>query len=144
MPLVAQHPGTERKFNRDVSISYNLLATDDYSAGNGNEKIAGVDGFQIVVQRLVFAITTTSARSNTFQSDVPTPFAVIPNGGQVFSPPYTFDFGEDGYVLADGASLMHKNSGAGVAASVVIQAYLRPTPESDLIANTAGTRGFSV
>lgn len=143
MPLVAQHPGVERKFNRDVSTSYVFTAADDYSI-TPRTVITGIAGFQIVVQRLLLNVTTDNAATQTWQDNTGTP---IPFAGSKASPgvgPITFDFGEDGYVLADGKSLMHKMSAAGMAGAVAIQAYLRPTPDTAITANVAGTRGFSV
>lgn len=142
MPMTVQHPGAERKFGRDVSVSYVFAAATDYSGGNGTAKIAGVANFQIVIQRILLNVTTDNAATQTFQSSDAS--QVI--AGSKASPgigPITFDFGEDGFVISDGLSFNHKMSGAGMAGSVTVQAYMRPTPDlaAGIVANVAGTRG---
>lgn len=136
-----QVPGTERKFNRNVSTSYNF----DALTPPPSPVIQGVAGFQIVVQRIELGITVDAAETQTFETDDLLSPQVIcktqPSPGTIS---ILFDFGECGFVLNDGASLVHTpDVGASEEGSVVVQAFLRPTPNTAIVAHTAGVRGRS-
>lgn len=142
--MKAQQPNTQRQFSRGVSTSYVFAGSTDYTTPH--TVIASIVGFQIVVQRILVIITGPNAAKNTFQATGSAPgatqvIATVP--GSLAEAPFTYDFGEDGFVCSDGFPLQHVMSAAGSAGSVTIEAYLRPTPDTAIVANVAGTRGMT-
>lgn len=117
---------TNLQFHEDCSVSYNLVAGDNYSA-TPNSKIAPKVGHRIYVCHILVAVITDNAATQTFRSSNATP---VPVAGTKASPgigPIEFEFGPNGYAIAEGEGLNHANSGAGLAASVTIVAYYKRT-----------------
>lgn len=140
-----QNPGTERKYHRDASVSYTIVAGTDYSTAT--TKIASLGAnFQIVLQRIAINVTTDNAATQLFQDSAGTPIIAAGTKASPGIGPILFDFGDDGFALTAGKDFQHKMSGAGLAASITVQAYQRTVPDlaAGITPNVAGTRGFSV
>lgn len=137
MGLKAQHPGSERKFGMDASISYSFLTSTDYSTAAS--KITAKAGWTIFIQKITLAVTTDNAATQLFQDSAGTPIEVAKSKASPGLGPITWDFGERGFALTEGKDFQHKMSGAGMAGAVSVQAYI--SPSSTLTANVAGTRG---
>jgi len=109
----------------DVSLSYTFLAATDYTAAENI--IAGILGQTIYVQKIVLAVTTDNAATQTFQDDAGTPIVLAKSKASPGLGPIEFDFGPDGFALTEGKGLDHLMSAAGMAGSVTITAYQRVT-----------------
>jgi hypothetical protein len=124
--------------HQNVSVSYAFLSSTDYSTASS--KITGKAGWTIFIQRIVLSVTTDNAATQTFQDSAGTP---VPGGVSKASPglgPIVWDFGEEGFALTEAKDFQHKMSGTGMAGAVVVQAYMKPTASTGLVANVAGTR----
>lgn len=139
MPFTVQHPGSERKFGQDVSISYAFTGSTDYSTANS--KITGKAGWSIYVQKILLSVTTDNAATQTFQDSAGTPVPIAMSKASPGLGPILWDFGERGVRLTSGKDFQHKMSGAGMAGAVSVQAYMAPDPDATLVANVAGTHG---
>lgn len=119
-----------RKLDRytDVSVSYTVVAATDYSTAT--QKIAGVAGETIYVQKILVVVTTDNAATQLFQDSAGTPIIVAGTKASPGIGPILFDFGPDGFALTEGKDLNHKMSAAGIAASVTITAYRKRTATS--------------
>ena len=114
-----------RNTYRDASVSYTVVAATDYTTATA--KITVLTGHTIFIQKIAFNVTTDNAATQLFQDDATTP--VIATGVKA-SPgigPLLYDFGAKGFALTEGKSFMHKMSGAGIAGTVVVEAYQRQT-----------------
>lgn len=116
-----------RKLERytNVSTSYTILAGTDYTTATS--KITGEAGWTIYIQRILVAVTTDNAATQTFQDSAGTPVLVAGTKASPGIGPILFDFGPEGFALTEGKDFQHKMSGAGLAASVTVTAYKRRT-----------------
>lgn len=124
--------------HQNVSVSYTVLAGTDYSTAQS--KITGKVGWTIYVLRILVAVTTDNAATQTFQDSAGTPILLATTKASPGLGPISFDFGDEGFALTEGKDFQHKMSAAGMAASVTVEAYMKPTASTGLVANVAGTR----
>lgn len=117
-----------RRQFKDVSTSYVIVAATDYTTPS--QKIAGKSKHTIYIQKIMLAVTTDNAATQTFQS-VTTDAKVATTKASPGLGPIEFDFGEEGYALPEGEGLEHLMSAAGMAASVTITAYQKLTGVTD-------------
>lgn len=110
---------------KDVSYSQSFVAATDYSTTT--PKIVGRPGHTIFIQLIVLSITTATAATQTFQDSSATPVLVAGTAATPVVGAHTWDFGEEGLALPEGAGFNHKMSAAGSAGGVVVQAYMKPT-----------------
>lgn len=110
----------------DVSTSYSFLAATDWTTANA--KITNAKATHaIFVVKITLSVTTDNAATQTFQSSNGTPVEFAKSKASPGLGPITWDFGPNGYKIAEGENLMHKMSAAGMAGSVTITAYRRKT-----------------
>lgn len=119
----------------DVSVSYSIVAATDYSTANA--KIAAKTGYTIYIQRILVNVSTTNAATQLFQDNASTPIIAAGTPATPALGPIVFDFGGDGFALTESKSLDHKMSGAGLAASITIQAYRKRTAALDTRSGSA-------
>jgi hypothetical protein len=112
--------------HEDVSASYAMLAADDFSSSL-HAIIAAKTGFTVYVQRIEVAVTTDNAATQLFQDTAGTAVVVAGTKASPGIGPIEFDFGADGFACTESKGLSHKNSGAGMAASITVQAYRKRT-----------------
>lgn len=113
------------RFNKDVSLSYTVVAATDYSTASS--KITGVAGWTIFVKKITVCVTTDNAATQLFQDSSSTPILVATTKVSPGLVSITFDFGERGFALTAGKDFQHKMSAAGIAASVTVDAYMAQT-----------------
>lgn len=109
----------------DVTVSYVIVAGTDYTTPTA--KIAGKAGHTIYIQKLCVSVTTDDAATQTFQDSAGTPIVAAKTKASPGLGPILFDFGPDGFALTEGKDLNHTMSAAGLAAAIVIQAYMKRT-----------------
>ena len=114
-----------RNTYRDASISYTIVAATDYSTAS--EKITVLTGHTIFIQKIAVNVTTDNAATQLFQDDASTPIIAAGTKASPGIGPILFDFGARGFALTEGKSFEHKMSGAGLAATVTVEAYQRQT-----------------
>jgi len=112
-------------YHENVSLSYTFLAATDYTTATA--KIAAKTGHTIYIQRIVLAVTTDNAATQTFQDSASTPILAAKSKASPGLGPIEWDFGPEGFALTEGKSLDHKMSAAGMAGSVTITAYRKRT-----------------
>lgn len=110
---------------RDVSTDYDFLAATDYTTAQ--EIIAAKAKHEIMIQRIVLAVTTDNAAVQTFQNDVATPDLIAKSKASPGLGAIEWDFGPVGVSCGDGQAFDHLMSAAGMAGRVSVLAYLRPT-----------------
>lgn len=132
---VAQHPGSERKFWRNMSVTKVILTTDDYSA-TPLQLIACLTGYTIFVQQVTFAVNVEHASEAKVEDEASTPVIVAEISAPSTEGPFEWPFGEDGFQCTEGKDLNYRNSGAGMGLTVYVQAYMKPT--ATLVAKAAG------
>jgi hypothetical protein len=110
---------------QDVSVSYTILAGTDYTTAN--VKITGKASWTIYIQRILVAVTTDNAATQNFQDSSSTPIEIAGTKASPGIGPIEFDFGPRGFACTADKSFQHKMSGAGLAASVTVQAYMKRT-----------------
>lgn len=118
----------ERKnlqYHENCSISYSFLAGTDYSTAN--TKIAAKTGFTINIIKITLSVTTDNAATQLWQSNNGTPVEIAKSKASPGLGPITWDFGSDGFAVAEGEALQHKMSAAGMAGTVSITAYYKRT-----------------
>ncbi len=137
-----QHPGSERILFRDMSMSANIAAADNHSV-SFLRLITCLPGMSIFIQKIQGAVIVEAATESTWQSSNGTPVPAAELGTPTTEGPFFWDFGERGYKLAEGEHLEFRNSAAGTALAMAVQAYMKPT--RDMVAKTAGaTTGYDV
>ncbi len=117
----------------NVSTSYLLLAADTAT----KHVIVGKTGFTIYIQKILVNVTTDNAATQTFQDTAGTPVVAAStkaSPGLGLATP--FDWGSEGFALTADKGLDHVISGAGLAASITVQAYRKRTATS--VGNTVG------
>jgi hypothetical protein len=118
-------------YNREQRTRYqNVSKTLTFDAATDPSTapfITGRTGYTIYVQRVLFVVTTSAAQSITVRDSNATPkvIAVLPSLSSVGT--LEFNFGDDGVPLTQGKNLDIAASGAGVAGTISVEAYLRPT-----------------
>lgn len=127
--------------NRNVSMSTSVIATDNFSSTPKHLIAAPNAGDTIYVQKICCNVTTDAAQTQTFQDTASSPIPVAtvkvsPGLGTAI-----FDFGTEGFALTAGKGLDYKNSAAGVAAAIAVQAYAKKTPDAAITPNVAGGFG---
>jgi hypothetical protein len=131
-----QHPGAERLLYRNVSTSGVVLAGDNYSV-TPLTLITCLGGtFAIFVQKITIGIITEHNSTARFRDTAGTPLVLAEIENPSTEAPYTWDFGEDGFQLTAGEDLVYANSGAGMALSYAVQAYMKAV--STMVAKAAG------
>lgn len=114
---------------KDLSRTLNLLATDTPTTV-GADFLAGRAGYTIYILRIVVHVRTAAAQTITFQDDASTPFpvAILPASAAVGDQHVLIDVQDGpGIPLTEGKNLDIVGGVAGVAATISIVAYLRPT-----------------
>ena len=130
-----------RKLWRDVSTSAVIAAADNHSA-SFLELIAALAGHSIFIQKVQFSVIVEANTESTLQSSNATPVPGVEINNPSSEGPFFWDFGERGYQVAVGEALNFRNSGAGTALVVAVQAYMKPI--GPLVAKTAGaTSGYN-
>jgi hypothetical protein len=142
MPSAAlQSADSFRKLWRDASVSVNILAADDYSA-SFLRLITCLPGYAIFIQKIQMSVNVETNAESTVQSSNATPvkFAEINNPSS--EGPFFWDFGETGAQVVADEHLNFRNSAAGTALALTVQAYMKPI--GPLVAKTAGaTSGYN-
>jgi hypothetical protein len=110
---------------RDVSTDYDFLAATDYTTAQ--EIIPAKAKHEIMIQRIVLAVTTDNAALQTFQNNVATPDLIAKSKASPGIGVIEWDFGPVGVSCQDGQSFQHLMSATGMAGRVSVLAYLRPT-----------------
>ena len=110
---------------QNVSTSYTFVAATDYTTASA--KIAAVANETIYIQKIVLAVTTDNAATQTFQDSASTPIIAAGSKASPGIGPIEWDFGPKGFALTEGKSFDHKMSAAGMAGSVTVTAYRRRT-----------------
>jgi hypothetical protein len=111
--------------HQNVSVSYSILTATDYTTATA--KITGKTGWTIYIQRILVAVTTDNAATQTFQDNAGTPIILAGTKASPGIGPIEFDFGPEGFALTADKSFMHAMSGTGLAGSVTVQAYMKRT-----------------
>ena len=108
----------------------NILATTDYSAGNGTAVLSAKSAnHQLFIQKISVSVTTYSAKTWTFQDSAGTPVPGAVGSIPAAAPTtagdaqFVWDFGPKGWPLTIATNLLLKMSAAGAAAQVHIEAY---------------------
>jgi hypothetical protein len=114
-----------RRRYKDVSVSYTILAATDYTTASS--KITGKAGYTIYIQKITVGVTTDNAATQLFQDSAGTPIEVAKTKASPGLGPIDFDFGDEGFALTEGKDFQHKMSAAGLAASITVMAYMKPT-----------------
>lgn len=122
-----------RTIFRDVSTDYDFLAATDYTTAQ--EIIAAKTKHEIMIQKIVLAVTTDNAAVQTFQNDAVTPDLIAKSKASPGIGPIEWDFGPVGVSCGDGQAFDHLMSAAGMAGRVAVLAYLRPTRNTSLVPN---------
>lgn len=118
-----------------------VLAGDDFHSTFKHLIAAPLSTDTIMVQKICCNVTTDAATSQTFQDTAGTPIVL---GAVKVSPGLgmnIFDFGTEGFALTPGKGLDYKNSAAGVACAISVQAYTKKTPDAAITPNVAGGFG---
>lgn len=123
---------------QNLSGGIALLATDDYSSTPYHFAV-GQAKWTIFIQRITLGITTDNAATLSFQDTAGTPVVAAKSRASPGLGPISWDFGQEGFPLTEGKGLDIKNSAAGLACSITIQAYRRLTSAN--VANVPGTQG---
>lgn len=126
---------------QNATAALAVATSADYSGTPHHLIAAGRSTDTLYVQRIVVSITTSAAKTLTFQdsSGSPVAIAAVPSGQAVGA--VVFDFGPEGFPLPVGTGLDLANSGAGVGAALVAQGYRRTAPGTALTPNVAGSFG---
>lgn len=115
-----------RTFYQDVSREVVFLAANDFTVLGADFIPVKNANYQLFIQRIIVNVATVAAQSITFQDDAGTPvvIAVLPasaaRGVQLI-----LDGGTDGIPLTAGKNLDITASAAGVAGSIVVEAYMK-------------------
>lgn len=107
-----------------------------YSSRNANASVLAADtatveiidvtksvNHRLYIQKITVSVTTDAAQSLTFQDEAGTPVLDAKTKASPGLGPIVFDFGPQGYPLTLGKGLDMVISGAGLAATVHIEAY---------------------
>jgi hypothetical protein len=111
----------ERALFGDVSTSATYTA-----ASTTATLIAAKTNFTIYVQRIIVWISTDAAQSWSFQDSSAKQCADVPSSPGD-STRWDFDYGAKGFPLTESASLTATMSAAGLAGTVVVEAYQKLT-----------------
>lgn len=111
---------------KDVSGSTTLLATDDLST-TARVLVALKAGYTIFVQRVIVAVTTDDAATQLLQDSASTPLIIGKTKASPGLGPIIFEYGDEGAALTEAKNFELKNSGAGLAARISWEGYLKPT-----------------
>lgn len=117
---------------KNVSAGSVLLAGDDLSS-TPRVLIALVAGFTIFIQRIVVSVTTDNAATLSFQDSAGTPVVAAKTKASPGLGVIVYDFGPEGFALTEGKELDLKNSAAGLAAVIEVQAYQKATGVTTLL-----------
>lgn len=111
---------------KDVSTSLNLLATDTPTTV-GAALIALAAKYTIYIQRISVHVRTSAAQALTFQDNNGTPkvVAILPASAAAGDIHVLID-SDEGIPLTEGKQL-DMTGAAGVAATIEIAAYIKPT-----------------
>lgn len=125
---MSDHEHINLVYHADVSTSYALLATDNYSV-TPKVVIAAKASHTIYITRIRVMVTTDNAATQTFQDTTAiTPIlAAKTKASPAVGTMIDFFFGPNGFALTEGKGLDHVNSGAGLAGSVTVTAYQKRT-----------------
>lgn len=113
---------------KDLSRALNLLATDTPTTV-GADFLAGRAGYTIYILKIIVHVRTAAAQAITFQDDAGTPvvIAVLPASAAAGDQHVLVDVQDGpGIPLTEGKNL-DITGAAGVAATISIVAYLKPT-----------------
>ncbi len=115
-----------RKVWKDVTRTL-LLATGDTPTTVGADFIVGPAKHTIYVQKIVVHVKTAAAQVLSFQDDASSPLvlAVLPASAAVGDQHLLLD-SEEGVPCTEGKNFEIVGA-AGVGATIIVQAYLRPT-----------------
>lgn len=107
-----------------------------YSSRNANATVLAADtatveiidttksaNHRLYIQKIIVSITTDAAQSLTFQDEAGTPLVVAKTKASPGLGAIVFDFGPQGFACSLGKGLDMVISGAGLAASVHVEAY---------------------
>jgi hypothetical protein len=110
---------------KDVSLRRTVLAAEDPAAA---PLIAGRAGYTLFIQRIVVHVHTAAAKFWEFKDDNAAPrlVAKLPASAVVGDQHVLLD-SDEGVPLTEGKNLDLATDGAGVAGSLVVEAYLKPT-----------------
>lgn len=137
MPTLQQDTA-ERLLYRNMSVTKVIATSDDHSAAF-LRLITCLAGFSIFIQKVTFSITVENASEITVQSTDSTPVKYAEIQTPTTEGPVTFDFGQDGVQVTEDKHLDFRNSAAGMALIVYVQAYMKPT--ATLVAKAVGVTG---
>lgn len=113
---------------KDLSKTLNLLAADN-PATVGDNFLVGRAGYTIYILKLIVHVRTAAAQAITFQDDAGTPvvIAVLPASAAVGDQHVLIDAQDGpGVPLTEGKNFDFTGA-AGVAATISVVAYLKPT-----------------
>ncbi len=130
-------PEWYRQVYRDASISYTIVAATDYSTAS--VKITALTGHTIFIQKISYNVSTDSASTQLFQDNANTPIIAAAPKASPGLGPIVFDFGARGFALTEAKDFTHKMSAAGIAATIVVEAYQRQTATGQ---STSAARTF--
>ena len=110
----------------NVSVSGVVLAADDLSSVV-RSLITAKSGWTVYIQSILMAVTTDNAATQLFQDTAGTPIVAAGSKASPGIGPISFPFGAEGFALTESKGLSLKNSGAGLAYSYTVQAYMKKT-----------------
>lgn len=123
-----------RTYFRDVSGSSTLLATDDLST-NARHLVPARVGFTIYINRLTVMVSTDHAATQLFQDTAGTPVIIAKTKASPGLVPIEYEYGEEGVALTPDKGFDMKNSGAGLAANVHWEGYMKLTEGTAITAD---------
>jgi hypothetical protein len=123
---MSDHEHINLVYHADVSTSYALLATDNYSV-TPKVVVAAKANHTIYITRIRVMVTTDNANTNTFQDTSVTPIVAAKTKASPGIGMIDFYFGPNGFALTEGKGLDHANGAAGLAGSVTVTAYQKRT-----------------
>lgn len=115
-----------RTFYQDVSRETIFLAANDFTVLGADYIPVKNANYQLFIQRIIVNVSTVAAQSITFQDDAGTPvvIGILPTSA-ARGPQTVLDGGTDGIPLTAGKNLDITASAAGVAGSIVVEAYMK-------------------
>jgi hypothetical protein len=111
---------------RDISGSSVLAAATDLSS-TARILVALKTGYTIYIQKIVVHVITDNAATLTFGDNASTPIVIAGTKASPGLGPIPFDFGDEGRPLTEAKQFQLKNSGAGLAADITWEGYIKPT-----------------
>jgi hypothetical protein len=117
-------PEHYRTFHRDKSKGITFLASDDFATTGANYLAPKSADHQLFIQKITVNVSTSNAATLTFRDDAGTPVVIAILAGSAALGSHTvLDGGAEGIPLTLGKNLDIVASAAGVAGSLMVEAY---------------------